>query len=242
MIYIITSVDNVKIKEIIKLKQKKYRDLYNKYIIEGENLVLEAFKNNLLEEIFILDDYNLDIKKTIITPKIMKQLTELPSIPSIIGIAKKTNKNLIKNKILILENIQDPGNIGTIIRTAVALNIETIILTKTCADIYSPKVLRSTQGMIYNINILVDDIENIIKNLKQKNIKIYGTDVNEGNLLNNIKKPEKFAIIMGNEGQGLKKETKNQCDEFIYIKMNENCESLNVAVASSIIMYEFSKE
>lgn len=242
MINIITSVDNSKIKEIIKLSKKKNRDNLGKYIIEGENLVLEAFKNNLLEEIYVLEENELNIKQTIITPKIMSHITQLSSIPSIIGIAKKTNKNKLGNKIMILENVQDPGNIGTIIRSAVAFNIDTIVLSKTCADIYSSKVLRATQGMIYNINIIIEDLEKIINEIKNKNIKIYGTDVTGGKLVNTVTNKEKFAIIMGNEGQGLEKNTKNKCDEFIYINMNNKCESLNVAVASSIIMYEFSKE
>ncbi len=241
MIY--TSINNPKIKNLSKLKEKKFRDKENLYIIEGEHLVREAIKRDLIKEIFVLENSDLEFNNVnYVSKEVMKYITNLDSIPPVIGLAYKEKPKEIGNKIVILENVQDPGNIGTIIRSAVAFNIDTIILTKGCADVYSPKVLRATQGMIFYINIINEEIENIIDKLKEKNIKILGTKVDNGKSLKTIEKLDKFAIIMGNEGNGVKKETLDNCDEYIYIDMNENCESLNVGVATSIILYELDKK
>lgn len=238
-----TSINNPKIKYLYKLKDKKFRDKEKLYIIEGEHLVKEALKRNLVKEIYCLENVNIDYPNiNYISSDVMKHITSLNSIPQVIALCIKEEKKEIGNKIVILEDVQDPGNIGTIIRSAVAFNVDTVILTKGCADIYSPKVLRATQGMIFHLNIINDEIENITPILKQKNIKILGTKVDNGKNLQTIEKMDKFAIIMGNEGSGVKKETLDICDEYIYIQMNKNCESLNVGVATSIILYELDKK
>ena len=240
MIY--SSKDNKKIKYIKKLNEKKYRDEFNEFIIEGEHLVLEAYKANLLKEVVLLSGYSIDIgvPHIEVTDSIMKYISNLDTPCNILGICKKKQDSVIGNRILLLDDVQDPGNIGTIIRSCVAFNVDTIILSKGCVDIYNPKVLRATQGMIFNINIIINDLDEFIKNIKGT-YKIFGTDVNNGKSLKNIEKVSKFAIIMGNEGKGVKKELLDLCDEYIHIDMNESCESLNVAVATSIILYELNR-
>ena len=241
MIY--TSIENEHIKEIKKLNNKKYRDLNGKFIIEGKHLVEEAIKNNLVEEILLLEGNNekYDVKTNYVNGKVMKYITELDNPSKIIGICHKKNDKIQGNNILILDDIQDPGNLGTIIRSAVAFNIDTIILSKTGVDLYNSKVLRSTQGMIFNINIVVSDIKEEILKLKSDNYKILTTNVEGGKLVKSIEKNQKFAIIIGNEGKGVSKEIKELSDEYIYIEMNKKCESLNAAVATSIILYELSR-
>ena len=238
-----TSIENEHIKEIKKLNQKKYRDLNNKFIVEGEHIVNEAIKANIVEEILLLEGNEITYKGKVsfVTIKVLKYITELENPSKVIAVCKKINNVIKGNHILALDNIQDPGNLGTIIRSAVAFNIDTIILSKNTVDLYNSKVLRSTQGMIFNINIVVSDLEKEIKELKNKNYKILTTKVDGGKLIKNIEKKEKFVIIIGNEGNGVSEQLQQLSDEYIYIKMNEKCESLNAAIATSISLYELSR-
>ena len=237
---IITSLNNPTIKEISKLKNKKYRDLTNTYLVEGEHLVEEAYKNNILTKIILLEDTicNYDIEKIYVTKEVMKKLTELDTPNKIIGIVKKNTPLPIGNKILILDNIQNPGNLGTIIRMSVAFDIDTIVLRPNTVDIYNPKVIRSTQGMIFSTNIITLELKEFINEIKTKNYTIFGTNVRNGKNIKEITLPEKFALVLGNEGQGVSKEIESLCDDNIYIKMSSKCESLNVSVATSILLYE----
>lgn len=237
---IITSLNNLTIKEISKLKNKKYRDLTNTYLVEGNHLVEEAYKNNLLTKIILLEDTtcNYDIEKIYVTKEVMKKLTELDTPNKIIGIVKENTPLPIGNKILILDNIQDPGNLGTIIRSSVAFDIDTIVLSPNTVDIYNPKVIRSTQGMIFYTNIITLKLKEFIDEIKTKNYTIFGTNVRNGKNIKEITLPEKFALVLGNEGQGVSKEIESLCDDNIYIKMSSKCESLNVSVATSILLYE----
>ena len=238
-----SSIENKKIKNIKKLYTKKYRDEYNEFLIEGEHLVLEAYKKGILKELILEEgvDFNLDIETSYITSSVLKYISELSNPSKIMGICKKIEEIDIGDKIVILDGVQDPGNLGTIIRSSVAFNIDTIILSKTCVDLYNSKVLRATQGMIFNINIIERDIEKIIPKLKEEKYKVYGTKVNGGKSLKNIEKTDKFAIIMGNEGNGVNPQILDMCSDYIYIDMNKSCESLNVGVATSIILYELDK-
>lgn len=238
-----TSTENKKIKEIKKLNTKKYRDISNEFLIEGEHLVIEAYKKGYLKELILEEntDINIDIPKIYVTVNVLKYISELDNPPTILGICKKINNTDIGNRILILDNIQDPGNLGTIIRSAVAFNVSTIVLSNDTVDLYNAKVIRATQGMIFNINIIRFDLKKFISDIKNKNYKVYGTKVNGGKSLKSLEKCEKFAIIMGNEGTGVKKEILDMCSDYIYIDMSSSCESLNVAIATSIILYELDK-
>lgn len=237
-----TSKDNKKIKELKKLQSKKYRDLTSRFIVEGEHLVEEAFKNSCLDEVYILENTNISINVPInyVSKEILKYISNLET-PTIIGLCHKQKETSIGKKIVILEDIQDPGNLGTIIRSCVAFNIDTLILSKNTVDLYNEKVLRATQGMIFKINIIVKDTLEIVKELKQQDYHIYGTKVDGGKELKTIEKNDKFAIIMGNEGRGITKDIEKLCDTYLYIKMNKSCESLNVGVATSIILYELDR-
>ena len=238
-----SSIENKKIKNIKKLNIKKYRDEIGKFIIEGEHLVLEAYKNGILEEVLLEEntDMNINVPVSYVTKNVLKYISELDNPSKIIGICKKTDKKDIGNKILILDGVQDPGNLGTIIRSSVAFNIDTIVLSEDCVDIYNSKVLRATQGMIFNINIIEENLIEFIPKLIKNGYKVYGTKVNGGKSLKSIEKSEKFAIIMGNEGNGVRTSVLDLCSDYIYIDMNNNCESLNVGVATSIILYELDK-
>jgi len=235
-----SSIQNDKIKNIKKLREKKNRDKEELFIVEGINLVEEAYKNNLLKTLIVLDgsNYSLDVETMIVTEKVMKFLSELDTPNEVMGVCYKLKEKEIDGNVLMLDRIQDPGNLGTIIRSAVAFDISTIVLSKDTVDLYNPKVLRSTQGLLFSVNIIIRNLDECINELKENDYIIYGTKVDNGKNLKEIEKKNKYAIIMGNEGKGVSENIMTMCDEYIYIPMNEKCESLNVGVATSIILYE----
>lgn len=234
----ITSIHNDNVKYWVSLKNKKIRDKERKFIVEGDHLIEEARKNNLIEYIISCVDENADFY---VTKEIMEKISDQKSISYNAAVVKFIPEDSVNGNVIILDNLQDPGNLGTIIRSGVAFNIDTIIISDTSVDLYNPKVVRSTEGMIFNLNIIRRNLEGIIPVLKNLGYKIVGTDVNEGIDVRNISK-ENVAIIIGNEGNGMSENVKEMCDEFINIKINKSCESLNAGVAASIIMYEVSHE
>lgn len=236
---LISSVNNDKIKELVKLKDKKYRDKYDMFFIEGKDLCDIAYQNGLLREIYILDGYDYiyeGIPYTFVSYEVMKKLSDMASVSGYFGICSKKVEGELGDRILVLDDIQDPGNLGTIIRSAVAFNFDTIVASYGTVDMYNPKVVRSTKGMIFNENIIVRDIVSFLKELD--GYMIYGTDVKDGVNIKNEDIPKKVAIVIGNEGNGISNDVRELCHKFIYIDMNENCESLNAGVSASIIMYE----
>lgn len=237
---VVTSLDNKRIKNLSKLLIKKYRDEEGKFLVEGEHLVEEAYKAGVLLEVVKCEDYigEYDVPTTLVTYEVIKKLSNTQSPQRIIGVCKKLDEKEIGNKVLVLEDLQDPGNLGTIIRSSVAFNVDTIILSNNTVDIYNDKVLRSSEGMLFHINIIKRDINNILDELHNSGYTLYGTKVDGGTNIKEINVNEKFAVIMGNEGAGVSNDTLDKCDKYLYIPMNNNCESLNVGVATSIILYE----
>ncbi len=236
----ITSLTNNYVKELVKLKNNKDKEVF---LVENEHLVNEALNLNLVKEIITTENIQINnIKTTKVTKEIMKKISNLENPQNIIAVVKKTNPREILGNVIILDKLQDPGNLGTIIRSAIAFNIDTLVLGDGCVDVYNSKVIQASQGMIFKINIIKDNLNNIIPDLKNKDYKIIGTKLIDGVEISNVKKLNKFAFVIGNEGQGISKEVLNQCDDYVYIKMNEQCESLNAGVAASIIMYELTKE
>ena len=241
MVY--SSIDNKKIKDIKKLNQKKYRDEQGLFLIEGEHLVLEAKKAGYLECVILEENtsFDIDCDTIYVTDKVLRYVSDLDNPQKIMGICKKIDSDTIGNKVLILDGIQDPGNLGTIIRSVVAFSFDTIILSKNTVDLYNSKVVRATQGLLFYPNILIKDLKDIIIELKNCNYSIIGTKVDEGTLISDVKKSDKVALVMGNEGNGVSSKILDLCDYYAHIKMNPECESLNVGVATSILLYELSK-
>ena len=238
-----SSVDNSKIKDLKKLQTKKYRDKKNMFLIEGKHLVLEAYKTGYLKEMLLEENelLPLDVMTYYMTNNVKNYLSELTTPTNVIGVCNKKEGTIKGNRIVYLDCIQDPGNLGTIIRSCVAFNIDTLILSRDTVDLYNSKVIRATQGLIFHLNIVISDINEFGPKLKDEGYKIYGTKVTHGKSLKTIEKVSKFVIIMGNEGNGISELSSELCNEFIYIDMNGLCESLNVGVATSIILYELDK-
>ena len=236
----ITSASNNTIKALIKLKQKKYRDETGYYLVEGEHLVEEAMKAKQVECLISTKDITSDLPIIVVSNEVMSKLSFTKSPQSIMAKCKiKKEKKLIDGiRYLILDDLQDPGNIGTLIRTALAFSIDQVILSNNCVDLYNDKLLRSMQGANFHISCIYDDLKTVISTLKKNNVKIIGSALENGQDIKQIKISEKMAFVVGNEGNGMNKDILQECDYVGYIPIN-TIESLNVAIAGSIMMYHF---
>lgn len=240
----ITSVNNEYIKNICKLKDKKNRNLEKKFLIEGYHLVDEAYEANCLQELFVLEYQSKysNITQVKVNDKIMEKLSFTKSPQGIVGVCSmNSNKEIKGSKFLLLDNINDPGNLGTLIRSSIGFDIDTIILSEDCVDLYNDKTIRSTQGGIFNINIVVSNLEETIEILKRKKIKVIGTSLDSAVDLKTLKPLNQYALLLGNEANGVKNKLLEKTDINVKIEMNKKLESLNVAVAGSIIMYYINK-
>ena len=231
---VITSVNNEKVKYWNSLKLKKNRDRDKCFLIEGNHLIKEAEEKGLVINTISINDNNADF---LVTKEIMKKISDQKSISDNAAIVKYIPEQKISGNVLILDDIQDPGNLGTLIRSSIAFGFNNIILSDESVDLYNPKVIRATEGMIFNINVIRTNIIEYIPKLKEMGYKILVSDVISGKdikdeICNNI------ALVLGNEGKGVHKNIKELCDELVNIKMDKACESLNVGVAGSILMYE----
>lgn len=234
MYIMIESLENSKIKFLLKLKLSKYRKSEQKFICEGAHLVQEARNAGLLIEAYSLEDKEGYIQVSV---PVMKKLCNTNTVVSEIGLCKMKENTKITDKILILDGIQDPGNMGSLMRSACAFGFKTLFLGTGSVDIFNDKVIRSSQGAIFKLNYQFGDISEFLNKITHK---VYTTNVLEGIPLKKIKAEDKVAVILGNEGNGVSKELQALGLDAIYIPM-QNTESLNVAIAGSIIMYELSK-
>lgn len=240
---VITSLENKKVKDVVKLQSKKYRDLTNTFVVETEHLVEEAKKAGIIKDLFIVEDEFVDNDNTyFVTNEVMRKMSSMESPSNVLAVCEKNNsKEIIGDKILLIDGVQDPGNLGTIVRSSVAFGVTTIVLSHDTVDLYNPKVIRATEGMFCHINIISMNLEEAINIIKSRGIKVYGTNVVDGVSVTSITDKNKYALIVGNEGNGVKQNIQDLCDLNLYIPMNNNAESLNVGVACSILLYELEK-
>lgn len=256
---LITSKDNDLIKHIRKLKEKKYRDEFGEFIIEGVKMIEEAIREKAnIKYVIVCDDcknqseieleqlYDIAKYKCVyVSEKVFNMITDVIAPQGVMAIIEKPIKS--ENKIdyrqdnfLILDNIQDPGNMGTILRTADSLNIKQIIVSPGSTDCYNSKVVRSTMGAIFRINVIERDLEKVIREMKKRDIKIYATDLKTDKTIYDVNY-EKSAVIIGNEANGVSTNILELADERIKIPMKGKTESLNAAVATGIILYEINR-
>lgn len=257
---VITSKDNDIVKKIRKLKEKKYRDEENVYVIEGVKVLEEAINENVnIKKIVICDDcmeagaisQNLlyEIAKydcIYVSQKVFSVLTDVVAPQGILAIIEKPSKNqdidLEADLILALDGIQDPGNLGTILRTADSVNLKQIIVTKNTADAYNPKVVRSTMGAILRINIIeTDDLVDTLKRLRKNKFKTVVTSLETDNSIYDIDYNKK-VIVIGNEANGVTREVQKVADYKVKIPMLGKTESLNASVATGIMLYEYVRQ
>lgn len=250
----ITSKDNSSIKEVRKLKEKKYRTFNKKFLVEGFRFVEEAIKSNFyIEELFIAEEalgkfYEYDFKYKIkdytkvysLEDKLFKALGNTESPQGILAVARYKDIELkSENGFYILaDKVQDPGNMGTIIRSAHAAGAMGVILTKGTVDVYNDKTLRSTMGSIFHIPIIEDNDLSITKKLRNNGFRLLVSSLEESNNFYDIDLNKNIIICVGNEGRGISDEILKLSDEKFKIPMPGKAESLNVAVAASIMMFE----
>lgn len=243
---VVTSLDNSKVKKYRKLQKRKYRDQYGEYIVEGLHLILEAFRAGVLEELILEEEMDVPVScpYTYFSSEVMSKISMMDTPSTIMGLCRKAkDEDVVGNRILILDGIQDPGNLGTIIRSAVAFDVDTIVLSERTVDLYNPKVLRATQGMFFHVRVVSKLALEVISMLQNLDIPVYGTSVVNGVDVRSLDESEKknFALVVGNEGNGVRDEILSVCNKNLYIEMNKNVESLNVAIAASILLYELGR-
>lgn len=246
---IISSKENRIYKELSKLKTKKYRDKLNKFIIEGSK-IFNDFKSNLnIDYIIVKENYNFNIdsnfKKYVLSNELFKNISSQENSQGLIMVCNKKEKDInnIVGDVYILDNIQDPGNLGTIIRTLSAFGIKNLILTNNSVDEYSEKVLRASMGAIFNINIYRLDYSSIIDFLVSKCYNVLITALDENSIsIDKMKLQKNNAFIFGNEGNGVSDLLKNITNsQKVIIPIEKNTESLNIAISLAIFAYEISK-
>ena len=254
----ITSASNNRIKEILNLKKKpKARRESGLFIIEGTRMAEET-PEELLESIYVSERF---LKKEIHSPllekhdyeivsdKVFSQLSDTVTPQGILCVVRQpkyTLEEMTKGEaplLLVLENLQDPGNLGTIVRTGEGAGVSGILLTKDAVDMYNPKVVRSTMGAIYRVPFLyMDNIEIILQQLRQKNITTYAAHLEKSESYDSYNYNRGTAFIIGNEGNGLSENALKNAEKRLFIPMCGQVESLNAAVAASLLMYEAARQ
>lgn len=237
----IDSINNNYIKELAKLKIKKYRDIEKKFLIEGYHLIEEA-KGNLIEVLIVEEKDKVEgVNNILVTKDIIKRLAFSDSPQMIIGVCNYFNieDSYNCNRVLLLDNLQDPGNIGTLIRSSLGFGIDLVVLSNNSVDLYNDKLIRSSQGAIFKVKVIQKDIKDEILSLKEREIKVFGTSLKNGKNLTSFGSFNSYGLVLGNEGNGVSKEILDITDENIFIEMDRNLESLNVGVSGAIIMHYF---
>ena len=244
---VISSKDNELVKKVKKLKEKKYRDEEDAFIVEGIKMVEEAIDENAkIQLIVICKEIMYKIAKhecIYVTEKIFNLLTDVKTPQGILAVIGKKGKNTeidySKDIIIALDGIQDPGNLGTILRTVDSANLGQIIISKNSADCYNTKVVRSTMGAIFRLNIIeTDDLVDTLEKMQKNKFEVVVTSLDTTNNIYDIEYKNK-VIVIGNEANGVSKEVQNIADKKVKIPMLGKTESLNAAVATSIMIYEY---
>lgn len=243
---IITSKSNNLIKKVKKLKQKKYRK--TSYLIEGWHLYEEALKAKVdILNIFVLEelkerlDQSLPI--TCVSEDILRELCDSPNPQGIIAEVAYENREFsvkANGKYLLLEDVQDPGNVGTIIRTADAAGYDAVFISDKSADIYNQKTLRSMQGSHFHIPVYRQSVLEVLELMTSLEIPVLASTLSsQSKDYKSIVKPDSFLLVLGNEGQGISPMLAKRANQLVHITMPGQAESLNVAVAAGILIFSF---
>jgi len=241
----ITSRKNSIITHIRALsKDRAYRSLHGEYVCDGIKQLKEAVSAGADIGTVIWrgnPELAADARQIVVSAELLSYVSPLKNSPGPVFTIKIPNISLPESlhKVIILENVQDPGNVGTVIRTANAFDIDAVILTGGCADLYSPKTVRSAMGALFVQPVL--ELSDITGLLRRKGMRLWGAALEQGAADIRSVPLEDSAVVIGNEGSGLSDEMKGMCTGFVKIPMSPAAESLNAAVAASVVMWEMSK-
>lgn len=242
----IQSDKNPQVKQWKKLLTRKERDKSGMFLVEGFHLVEEALtKIEDVEEIILSEKtelpHSLDygsIPVTVVTDEISRQLADTETTQGVFAVCRQQKQTVTKGKtFLLIDSVQDPGNLGTMIRTADAAGIDAVIVGKGSVDMYNPKVLRSAQGSHFHLPVISGNLHDWIDQLNSENIPVYGTALENGIVFTEVDNKETFALLVGNEGSGVNKELLAKTTQNLFIPIYGKSESLNVAVAAGILLY-----
>lgn len=243
---IIRSKTNHLVKQVKKLQQKKYRT--SSYLIEGWHLLEEAMESGAnIEHIFVVEEYFEKVvglaNVTVVSPEIMQDLADSKTPQGVVAqlaLPSQLLPETLVGKFLVLEDVQDPGNVGTMIRTADAAGFDGVFLSDKSADIYNMKVLRSMQGSHFHLPVYRMPMAAILSALKSNQIQILATTLSSQSVdYKEITPKPSFALVMGNEGQGISDLVADEADQLVHITMPGQAESLNVAIAAGILLFSF---
>lgn len=244
----IQSIKNPQVKQWKKLLTKKERDKTGTFLIEGFHLVEEALKrSDAVLELIISEKVDLpprldygSVSVTYVTEEISKELSDTEAPQGIYAVCRQIESESLVEEAktyLLIDAVQDPGNLGTMIRTADAAGIDAVIVGHGSVDVFNPKVLRSAQGSHFHLPITSGDLTEWIDKLREKAIPVYGTALENAKIYTEIEPESQFALIVGNEGSGVSKEILSQTTANLFIPIYGKSESLNVAVATGILLY-----
>lgn len=238
---IITSKDNKKVKEALAYKDRKGEF----FLVEGFHLVEMAIREKMAIKIFSLKEYpHANEEFYLVNEGIIKKLSSTINPEGIVALCKKKESNPLSNDVIIfLDEIQDPGNVGTILRTCLAFNYKDVIISKGSASLYSSKTILSSQGALFSLNAIEsknEPLEDILL-LKKKGYKILATDLKSSSPLKELSMEKPYVLILGNEGRGVSKDIVDVSDKRVRIEM-DGIDSLNVGVAAGILLYNLKKK
>ncbi|MCI1856760.1 MAG: RNA methyltransferase [Sporolactobacillus sp.] len=245
------SLQNDKVKLWKKLKMKKWRDRERLYLIEGPHLVQEAAfsARHLLQTVLIDEGFHLpkdwplaDVEVYQVTHKIFTELSQTETPQGIIAVCRMVRPSVTvrRGRYLMVDGVQDPGNLGTLIRTADAFGLDAVFLGDGCVDDYNGKTLRSAQGSHFHLSIIHRNLLDAVTELRSLGVPVYGSSLRGRNLPPATFDAPDFALIVGNEGNGVRPELLEKADNVVRIPMAGRAESMNVAVAAGILLYWLS--
>lgn len=245
----INSLENNTIKKIKKLKQRKYRESEKKFLAEGRKFLDFDYEPELIvlkegyEEFENISSKleSFKCRKLVVNDKIFKELTSQENSQGVILVYPYCPSSIenIDDNIVVLDKVQDPGNLGTIIRVADASGFKDLILTKGSVDCYNEKCVRSSMGSIFNMNIVYLEEKELLELLKEKNYKLHVTALEKDSIeYTEMKLGQRNAVVFGSEGNGVSAEFLKEADNTVIIPIYGSAESLNVAMASGIILYK----